>query len=246
MSQPDGADILWLAQTKNTKTGNVPTAMIGKTRRESLQSCKGCSQLTNRNCYAWFGTVSWGLAHIQRAFKGDPQKYSFLNAIADRHPDARMVRVSAIGDPFRASFRDLQHSFELSKQLGLAFVGYTHFHLEKGAHRLKKMLMASCDSIEQADAAVQRGWRATAVVPYNFQGKRFTTPAGHTAVICPAQTMPKKITCNDCLLCDASRKTSFQIIAFRDHGPKVRNQIRQMKKLPVIQQLSTAMAAAKD
>jgi len=230
----DGADILWLAQTKNTKTGNVPTAFVGKTRKESLQSCKGCIQLTTKNCYAWFGTVSWSLAHIQRALKNDPQKYSFLNALADRDPGARMVRVAAIGDPLRASFRDLQHSFELTKQLGLAFVGYTHFYQEKGAYRLKKMLMASCDTIEQADDAVKKGWRATTIVPYNFQGKRFITPAGHTAVICPAQTMPKQITCNDCLLCDASRKTPFQIIAFRDHGPKVRNQARQMKKLPVV------------
>jgi hypothetical protein len=230
----NGADILWLAQTTNRKTGNIPSAFIGRTRRESLQSCKGCAQLTTKNCYAWFGTMSWSLAHIQRALKGDPQKYSFLNAMADRDPGARMVRMGAIGDPARASFRDLQHSYELAKQLGLAFVGYTHFHQEKGNHRLKKMLMASCDSVEQADAAVKKGWRATAVVPYNFQGKRFTTPAGHTAVICPAQSLPEEITCNDCLLCDASRQTPFQIIAFRDHGPKVRNQVRQMKKLPVV------------
>lgn len=227
----DDFDVLWLAQTKNTKTGNVPTAFVGRTRRESLQSCKGCVQLKTKNCYAWFGTVSWGLAHIQKALKRDSQKYSFLNAMAGRHPSARMVRMAAIGDPFRAALRDIENSYQLAKQLGLAYVGYTHFHAEKGAYRLKKMLMASCDTIEDADAAVKRGWRATAVVPYNFEGKRFITPAGNTAVICPAQTKPKEITCNDCLLCDASRKTNFQIIAFRDHGPKTRNFIR--KKLPM-------------
>lgn len=229
--------ILWLARTNNAKTGDTPTAFIGKTRKETLQSCKGCEQLTNKNCYAWFGTVGiWSLTHIHRAIKKDSQKYSLSNALAHRHPDARMVRVSAIGDPARANPRELFSAKELAKQLGLAFVGYTHFHKEKGAHRLKKLLMASCDTLEDADAAVKRGWRATAIVPYDFQGKRFITPAGHTAVICPAQSKPGEITCNDCLLCDASRRTTFQVIAFRDHGPKVRNQVRQMKKLPVLNQ----------
>lgn len=231
----DGADILWLAQTSNKKTGNVPTAFIGKSKKEALASCKGCAQLKNRNCYAWFGTVSWALRAVLKVFKRDPQRYSFMNAVAKRAPTARMVRVAAIGDPARAKYRDLESSFELSKQLGLAFVGYTHFHKEPSSDRLKTMLMASCDSVAEADEAVKRGWRATAIVSHNFEGKRFTTPEGHTAVICPAQTKPKEITCNDCMLCDASRATRFQIIAFKDHGPKVRNQVRAtVKKLPVL------------
>lgn len=232
--KPTGANILWLARTNNRKTGGTPTAFIGRTRRETRQSCKGCAQLDNGNCYAWGGTISWSLTHIQKAAKKDPERYSFVNAMAERDPTAKMIRVSAIGDPARASFRDLFFAKELAKQLGLAFVGYTHFHEERRAARLKGTLMASCDNIEQADRAVKRGWRATTVVPYDFQGKRFTTPAGNTAVVCPAQTKPGEITCNDCLLCDASRQTNFQIIAFRDHGPKVRNQVRNAKKLPVV------------
>lgn len=228
-----GAKILWLAQTKNSKTSNVPTAFIGKTRRETLMSCQGCEQLENKNCYAWFGTVSWALAHIQKTYKKDPERYTFLNAMAHRDPAARMVRIAAIGDPFRAAFRDIQSAFQLTKQMGLAFVGYTHFHKEKAAEKLRSMFMASCDSVEEADDAVKRGWRATTIIPYDFKEKRFTTPGGNIAVVCPAQTKPKDITCNTCLLCDASRDTRFQVIAFKDHGPKVRNQIRQMKKLPL-------------
>lgn len=230
----EGADILWLAQTNNKKTGNVPTAFIGRSRTEALKSCRGCKQLKTRNCYAWFGTVSWALRNMLKVFKRDPQRYSFMNALANRAPTAKMVRVAAIGDPARAKFRDLESSFQLSNQLGLAYVGYTHFHKEPSSDRLKGMLMASCDSMEEADEAVKRGWRATTIVPFDFKEKRFTSPEGHTAVVCPAQTKPAEITCNDCLLCDASRKTRFQIIAFKDHGPKVRNQIRIAKKLPVL------------
>lgn len=230
----EGADILWLAQSNNRKTGNVPTAFIGKSETEARKSCRGCAQLKNKNCYAWFGTVGWGYQNVLKVFKRDPQRYSFMNALANRASTARMVRVSAIGDPARAKFRDLESAYLLSKQLKLAFVGYTHFHKEANATKLKKLLMASCDSMEDADDAVARGWRATTIVPYDFDKKRFETPAGNVAVVCPAQTKPGEITCNDCLLCDASRQTRFQVIAFKDHGPKVRNKVRQMKALPMV------------
>jgi len=143
-----------------------------------------------------------------------------------------MVRLAALGDPARANRKELFDSYKLIKDLGLAFIGYTHFYREPNAWRLRKILMASCDNITEADKAVKRGWRATAIVPYTTKGKRFLTPAGHHAVICPAQTTPN-ITCDDCLLCDASKQTRFDIVAFKDHGPKVRNQIRKSKQLPI-------------
>jgi len=225
------AEILWLARTTNTKTGDVPTAYIGKTRHQALRSCKGCNLLKNKDCYAWFGTPALALNGILRAYQRDPGRYSFLNALAGRASTARMVRISAIGDPARAKRRELLNAWRLAKQLKLAFVGYTHFHQDPNNQKLKKILMASCDTTSDADDAVKRGWRATTIVPYNFVGKRFVTPAGNHAVICPAQTVDK-ITCNDCLLCDASKQSRFKIIAFKDHGPKVRNKIRAMKKLP--------------
>ena len=225
------AEILWLARTSNVKTGDVPTAYVGKTRHQALRSCKGCKLLKNKDCYAWYGTPGWALNGIIKAYKRNPNRYSFLNAIANRAPSARMVRMSAIGDPARANRKSLLNAWKLAKQLKLAFVGYTHFHKDKTNSKLKSILMASCDTVDDADEAVSRGWRATAIVPYNFNDKRFVTPAGNHAVICPAQTKDN-ITCNDCLLCDASKNTRFSIVAFKDHGPKVRNKIRKMKKLP--------------
>jgi hypothetical protein len=228
------AEILWLSRTSNRKTGDVPTAFIGKTVHQALRTCKGCNLLKQKDCYAWFGTVVWGFKHIIKAYKQSPHKYTFLYALANRAPTAKMIRIGAIGDPSRARKKDLLSAYKLAKQLGLAFVGYTHFHRDAEAWRLRKLLMASCDSITEADEAVARGWRATAIVPYDFEGKRFVTPAGNHAVICPAQSMPDKFTCNDCLLCDADKKTKFKIVAFKDHGPKVRNKVRSLKKLPMV------------
>lgn len=226
--------ILWTAKTSNRKTGDVPTAYIGETKTKALRSCKGCNLLKNKDCYAWFGTVSWGFDGILSAYKKKPYKYSLAYALTNRNPKARMVRMAALGDPARANRKELLDSHKLATQLGLAFVGYTHFHREKGAWRYRKLLMASCDNIQEADNAVARGWRATAIVPYNTPTKRFVTPEGNHAVICPAQTNPGQITCNDCLLCDASRKTRFSIVAFKDHGPKVRNKVRKSKTLPTV------------
>jgi len=230
-TKPVNAEILWLARTSNVKTGDVPTAYVGKTRHQALRSCKGCKLLKNKDCYAWYGTPGWALNGIIKSYKRNPSRYSFLNAIANRAPTARMVRMSAIGDPARADRKALFNAWKLAKQLKLAFVGYTHFHQEQDNSKLKSVLMASCDTVADADVAVSQGWRATAIVPYDFKGKRFITPAGNHAVICPAQSQ-ENITCNDCLLCDASKNTRFSVVAFKDHGPKVRNKIRAMKKLP--------------
>jgi hypothetical protein len=227
------AKIIWTAETGNRKTGNIPTAYIGTTKEEAWASCEGCP-LRAKDCYAWHGSVRIGHTVALNGYKKNPAKYTFGNALRMRSKSARMVRVSAIGDPSEANHRTLHSNAKEVRKLGLAYIGYTHFHMRPKNEGLKSLFMASCGSIQEADDAVKRGWRATAVVPWDYAPKRSITPAGNTALVCPAQTTANAINCNDCLLCDASRKTNFDIILFRDHGPKARADARRAKKLPVV------------
>jgi hypothetical protein len=173
-----------------------------------------------------------GQAALLKGYVKNPSKYSFEEAMAKRSKSARMIRLGAIGDPARVNHSELKKFIAKARKEKLAVIGYTHHHREKVNEGLKKVLMASCDNMEQADEAVSRGWRATAVVPFDFVGKRFVTKAGNVGVVCPAQTAPESVTCNSCHLCDAARPTNFDIIAFRDHGPRARAAKR--RKLPVL------------
>ena len=228
--------MLWTAKTKNVKTGDVPTAYIGESIKEAWNSCKGCALRDSHRCYAWNGMVNAGFRNVLKAYKKNKKRYSLENALEKLSPSVRMVRVGALGDPSRASHSTLRRNAQKIRALGLAFIGYTHHWREKANSKLNSLLMASCETPEQADEAVSKGWRATTIVPWDTKGKRFITPAGNQALICPAQTTAG-ITCNSCRMCDAGRKTPFSVIAFLDHGPQTRMKIanaRKAKKLPVV------------
>jgi hypothetical protein len=167
-------------------------------------------------CYAQHGNSSFAHSSMLKA-RANGKRYGLRQALANRHPDAKMVRVGAIGDPAGSLSlvgATLQ-AYEAVKAEGLAFVGYTHGWRQRIARPLRRILMASCDSLEDADSAVSKGWRAAVVVPFDAPA-RFTTPAGHKAIVCPAMLAKGRVTCNTCRLCDASKPGP--VVGFRDHG----------------------------
>ena len=136
-------------------------------------------------------------------------------ALAARVASARMVRVTGLGDVGRSGRALADSIIAEAARVGLAVVGYTHHWREEGvAEAWRGRLMASTETLADADRAAREGWRASVVVPADHP--RFSkTPEGRTVVVCPEQATGK-VTCNDCRLCDASR--SGPIIAFREHG----------------------------
>ena len=214
LSEEQDFNLIWNARATNVKTGNVPTLFIGHTKQEAWESCNGCN-LRGNGCYAWSGSVNIGASSTRRAYsKGADKSLSY--ALKNRHINARMVRVSAIGDIGRCSTKqsiEIKNAIAESK---LELVGYTHhWREEKVANNWRGSLMASCEKIEDADIAVGQGWRATAIVPEGT-ANTFTSPAGNKVVVCPAQTK-SNITCNQCRLCNGSKKAA-PIIAFIAHG----------------------------
>ena len=205
--------ILWAATSRNAKTGNVPTAWVGPTREEARESCAGCPMLDN-GCYAHSGTPVIGLASIARAF-GEGKDYSLSAALRGRRNSARMVRYTALGDGGRVSRTTADGIVAAVRAAGLQLVGYTHhWREEQVADAWRGRLMASCDTLSDADEALDAGWRAAVVLP---EGAGDTvTPAGRKVKVCPAIRAPGKVTCNDCRLCDGSARGP--IVGFPAHG----------------------------
>jgi len=219
--------ILWTARSKNRKNDDVPQGYIGRTREESKATCKKakCPMLEGKNgrhCYAQKGTPSWAHANICKAFaKG--RDYSLETALKKRNPKAKIVRLGAVGDPVGAQQETLE-AYGKVKKAGLLFIGYTHAW--KAMPNFHDVLLASCDTLEEADRAIQCGWKPCVVLPHDHQGRVFLTPKGNKGIVCPAMLAPGKVTCNTCRMCDASKKTP--VIGIPDHGPG-RNRVKKYK-----------------
>lgn len=235
----DGHRLLWTPAAQNRKTGRVPTAYVGETRSDTWASCEGCD-LRESTCYAWHGTQArFGLPKIHAGFAREPQRYTLARALKRRLADARIARVTAIGDPLRANRAELLASLHLIRRAGLGVVGYTHFWRDEDGEALKRELMASCDTPAQADEAIAAGWRATSVLPWGHveaHGPLFVTPAGHRGVVCPAQRL-ERVTCNDCRMCDPQHRVwragKVHAIGFLDHSPTARGEARRAgRRLP--------------
>ena len=220
---------LWTETTSNTKTGPVPTLAIGRTREESKASCVGCKHLTNKTCYAQNGTVAMGHNAMVKAYAKDPEperRYSLRRALANRRLSAKMVRLGSIGDPGALPGGYLARVLDVIKGEGLDPVGYTHHW--RGRPDLAGLLMASVDTLHEADEAIRAGFRAAVVLPWDWKARRFTTPEGHVGIVCPAILKPDVVTCNTCRLCNGAK--AGPVIGFPDHGPKVRHLIRKLKR----------------
>jgi hypothetical protein len=131
---------------------------------------------------------------------------------------ARIVRFGASGDPsvWPVSLWDAMRTATL--EAGLTPIGYTHQWQGEGAH-LKGQLMASCDTPEQAQAALDAGWSPTLLLDIDHPDGRFDVPGYPGAgLVCPAQRVGSTITCNTCGLCDGKRRTRPLVIGFKNHS----------------------------
>ena len=207
--------IRWTSTSKNTKTGNIPTAWIGKNKEACVKSCKdsGCPLLARRYggkdgqintktklrpCYAHNGQVSFAFNSIIRASQKNPSRYNIKNAFAKALRSARMVRLSAIGNAGSLSTEQGDEIMKEANSNNLGVLGYiAGFSMYP---YWKDKLMASTYTLKMADVAIKRGWRPSTVLPETHEGETFETPAGNIGIQCPA-IYHKTVNCNQCGLC---------------------------------------------
>jgi len=229
--------MLWRPTSGNSKTGNIPQGYVGATKDETNRSCEGCKWRrkdpktgTGGGCYYWAGQTQ-GAHNSMRIRAGKhPDQYTLSYALQHARRAARYLRAAVGGDPNVFSRQTVQSWHDQVKAAGMKGVlAYTHFFESKGSH-LKGLAMASCDTLDQADQAVDAGWRAAVTITSHkapgsrkptlrnkpeWQGQQYTTPKGRPVVLCPAQV--GKRDCNTCGLCDPTSHNRIPIIGFLIH-----------------------------
>ena len=223
--------MLWV-NADNQKTGSIPTAYIGATKKQAEQSCKSCP-LLKVGCYAWTGTVNMAFSGMVKTYTHDKSRYSFDSMFSKRNKRAKAIRIAALGDPVSANRAELWYAIGKAKRAGLSTLGYTHMWHKRDARDLKADFLASCPAKGgNADEAINKGWRPAQVIPWYTPGIYYQTRAGNKLLICPVQR-GIDTTCDKCRLCaldhKAWRSAKFQGIAFLDHAPKARAEKRRFE-----------------
>ena len=201
----------------NIKTGECIAQYVGQTRQESIATCEGCELLGTVEekgpCYSQWGTVAWSHGSMIRSNELGNNDYSFEGAIQrDKKRKAQFIRLGAIGDPSATSKKEIAKI----RKYGLPVIGYTHFWEGRGSH-LRDICLASCGSVEEADLAVAKGWRATIIVPKDYDTPVSFSPKNNRIVLC-VNAQNKRFKCADCLLCVAGDRymASAPIIALQE------------------------------
>lgn len=208
--------------------------------------------LVNPVCYSQSGTGA--IAHASSCHKAERTAgtdksnegmLGLLLALKSRVHSAKIVRLGTIGDPAALSRDVLFNIFSIVEAAGLKLIGYTHgWQTNSGSPSvefMKRRVMASCDTLEQADEAIRLGWQVAVTLPADTPvDAKPKTPGGLTVLLCPAMTTKARyriltrkrdavglsteeqrtldnlpvVTCNTCKLCSGDKK---DIIGFPFH-----------------------------
>ena len=232
--------LIWRPTTTTSKTGNVPTAFVRHS--VALDSCQGCHHApkptidnptrgTGGTCYAWKGRVVMGWRGMKAAEAANPHRYTLRAALAGRAFAARIVRMTAIGDPTAADPGELHKAFAAIEAEGLTLVGYTALWWKRGNGWLRSHLLASTGSDGATSRARARGFRVAQTVDADrfaaaMEAGHITTRAGFRLRLCANQAAtlrgsPRPPTCNACQACNPERleRDGYDGEAFARHGP---------------------------
>lgn len=210
---------MWTVSVGNEKTGPIPTQYVGLTRDETWDSCEGCNLRPDKDggCYAWNGNSARGANSVRKA-TARGRAADLVSVLARTPRSAKAVRLGAIGDPSRVDRKTLYADVDHARAEGFKVLGYTHmWRREPHNGRLKREVLASCETLEQAEIALSKGWLVTVAGPESVEGM----------VTCPHYARPE-VQCNRCTLCDVPtlRRTGFKGVVFPAHG-------MQAKRLPM-------------
>lgn len=219
-------NLIWTWSENNPKTGPVLTAFVGPTEEAAHRSCFGCALYMPRRCYAW--RLPWGAGARtgavdlwQRAAR-DPRAYSLEGALARMPKSAASVaRLCGLGDPARCDRRIFWFAVATLWRWNFVIEGFTHHWREPANRDLAGVLMASCDTPEEADIALWLGWRPTVLLPAEAsKGTRtFATPKGARGLVCNYQA--NGIQCASCGWCEPTHAMwasgEFEVIGFVEH-----------------------------
>ena len=197
------------AISTNKKLGGMPATTMP--RRFCFDT--NCA-LRENGCYAESGPIAIHWKAVSNGSRGDTFEVFLakLRTIARgqlwRHAQAGETPIEAFIPIARAT-------------RGSRGFGYTHHTLTPALASLLKDTWAlglhinlSCDSLEQADAAIAAGLHAVTVLPSDETRIAFDTAGGNRVVACPHERAG--VTCRQCQLC--WDRPAHVVIGFVAHG----------------------------
>ena len=214
------------ARSGNGKVGKIPV-----TTSEASTCPTTCAMWDT--CYAKPGPQRWHWNKVTKGERGG--NWDDLTKFVSSLNPGQLWRHNVSGDlPHVDGHIDLRQLFDLvqaNKASGAKGYTYTHHLLSKDNkpvhHNIEALkyankngftINASCESLAQADEAIDRGLPAVCVVNSDKDTPTHT-PAGRKVTICPAQ-LHENVQCANCKLCSHSNRS--QVVAFLSHGNRSR------------------------
>lgn len=209
-------NVTFTAISSNNKTGPIPVSASPSSTCPS-----GCPFL--KTCYASYGPSAWHwkkldegrtgiswdefLVKVKKLPRGQLWRHHTWGDIAHNNGtiNRKMLRGLTTANKGRRGFTYTHHKISAANLTSLREANTGGFTIN-----------ASCESVEQVDAARRLGLPAVLVVAQDEAPlKGAMTPDGHPLRRCPAETTD--ITCSTCGIC--AKPDRQTVIVFTAHGP---------------------------
>jgi hypothetical protein len=225
---------LYVSRSKNAKIGDADATYLS-----IKATCPTSCALRDSGCYAQDGKVVMTVKRLDaEATSGVDANLAECKAIDDATPDpSRPLRLHVSGDVTKAGMaRALGNAVaRWLKRGGPVAWTYTHSWRKIGRFTFGPIsVLASIDSLDQAEAARKKGYAPAVVVDSHPADGRAWDHKGIRYIPCPAQTRDD-VTCVSCRLCfdaDALYKRRAGI-AFEAHGSRRYSIARRVVSLPL-------------
>jgi hypothetical protein len=224
----NGRSVIAVEKSGNTKVGQIAITYA------SQASCPSSCPLKDAGCYAELGRVGM-VTHELNKSTASPLEVALEEAAAIRAMQTtRPLRLHGVGDC--STVETTKIVAEACEEYPGIVYTYTHAHRDVPRKNwLHVSVLASCESLDEAADAMERGYAAAVVVPeHESRGPKVVFDSQGRSMLlqpCPQQTTPG-VTCNSCRLCMKDQRLLGQrrVIAFEAHGQRSRR-VREMLKL---------------
>jgi len=213
-------------RVNNPKTGKMLQIWILDKNTPPLEAleegsdenvCGSCKHRHFRSCYVNVANGPYQVYDSWRRGVYPKASAATLELFKDR-----LVRLGAYGDPGAVPVMVWDSILSVAR----GHTAYTHSWRRGGVQNHKKYCMASCDTLEEVEIALSRGWK-----PFYVRGEGEEVP--ESFFTCPAsKEAGKRLDCASCLACRGGTHRAGQgVPTIIRHGPswKVKFYDRGMK-----------------
>jgi len=200
----------WVAMTTDKKVGPVMASY------SPLDTCPDSCGFKSGGCYAW--ELFYLRVLGEKISDGRIKIRTMEEAFKGSRRSAKIVRHRVAGDVV-GDVDETVRECEFAEENKLINIGYTHDWKNPEAQKLKKWFRASCNTLEEAQEAIDMGWAVT-ITAHGENVPKKTKLLNRRAVLCPAQVDKERMDCNTCKMCKTNGNTKDVIIMFETHGNK--------------------------